>query len=356
MASYGDVLAVLKDYRNDLEQKVQSDLQDRFNYTAPAFAQTARGGMAAFSTPSTNIHASGAGIRVRNGVAVPDEFVIKVYVFDKSDPGLAAPLNTSFNGVEIDIEALPVQLALHAFPTLSAPANQTRHRPIVAGTSIAPLNEAYVGTLGLFLNRLGPGNEQIYALSNNHVLAKLNRLKIGTQIVQPGAETMPTTHTDVFCTLSDYISLEFPSPAFMTPINFFDAAIAVVGDIDLISKGKILGIQNYTPKILAAVPGMHVIKSGRTTGISRGVVTATQLNGVQVNYGTPSAPLITTFNDTITIIGLDGQPFSAPGDSGAAIIDEASGQPIALLFAGDGHTTTACDIGGICQHFQAFLV
>lgn len=356
MASYGDVLTVLKDYRNDLEQKIQSDLQGRFNYITPAFPQSARGGMSAFSTPTTNIHASGAGIRVRHGVPIPDEFVIKVYVFDKSDPGVASTLDTSFNGVEIDIEALPVQLALHAAPTLSAPANRQRHRPVVAGTSIAPINEAYVGTLGLFISKLGPGNEQIYALSNNHVLAKLNRLIIGTQIVQPGPETAPTSLSDVFCTLSDFISLEFPSPASMTPINHFDAAIAVVSDLELISKGQMLGIQHYTPKILTAVPGMQVIKSGRTTGISRGMVIATRLNGVQVNYGTPSSPLITNFNDTITIIAVDGKPFSAPGDSGSVILDEASGQPIALLFAGDGHTTTACDIGGVCQHFQAFPV
>jgi hypothetical protein len=37
-------------------------------------------------------------------------------------------------------------------------------------------------------------------------------------------------------------------------------------------------------------------------------------------------------------------------------LDRDSGRPVALLFAGDGTTTTACDIGGVCQAFQAVPV
>lgn len=78
---------------------------------------------------------------------------------------------------------------------------------------------------------------------------------------------------------------------------------------------------------------------------------------MQINYGTLNAPRIATFNDTIEIISDDAsKPFSMPGDSGSVILDRDTGQPVALLFAGDGRTTTACDFGGVCRQFQALPV
>ena len=49
--------------------------------------------------------------------------------------------------------------------------------------------------------------------------------------------------------------------------------------------------------------------------------------------------------------GAAGTAFSRPGDSGSIILDKKSGQPVALLFAGDGVTTTACDLAAACQRF-----
>lgn len=366
MASYGDVLAALKDFRNNLEMQVQSDIQNAFHsHASPLTAFAARGGISAFSTPLTNVHASGAGVRVRGGKPISNEYVIKVYVFEKFDLGTATPALTSqqFNGIEVDVEPLPIQKALQrkvpkAANGIAAPilANRAHHRPIVGGVSIAPINEPYVGTLGCLLARPIGGTEQIFALSNNHVLADTNRLPVGTLVVQPGAETVSTREQDLFASLSNFIPLQFPKNRLDVTINRFDAALAIVTDHSLVDVGKILGIKQYRPELASAVPGMRVIKSGRTTGVTTGTVTATRVNGVQVDYGTRSMPLIATFNDTIEILGDDGKPFSAPGDSGSVILDEATGRPVALLFAGDGRTTTACDLGGVCQHFQAYPV
>jgi len=113
-----------------------------------------------------------------------------------------------------------------------------------------------------------------------------------------------------------------------------------------------LGIGRYTPQLLAPRPGMRVTKAGRTTGVTRGMIRAIRVRGVQVNYGTRQQPLIATFDDAITVAGDAGAPFSNPGDSGAAILDEASGCPVALLFAGDSQTTTACDIAAACARFN----
>jgi len=374
MARYGDVLSVLKDFRNDLEQQTHEEVEAQFSGGMVAMsAFAARGGVSAFSTPLSNVHATGVGIRVRNGKVVPDEFVLKVYVFDKADLGADTPaLMKAYEGVEVDVEPLPIQQALAKTaaakaraPRASKSATKTaaaadlaqrrRHRPVVAGLSIAPANESFVGTLGCFLRRITSGTEQIFALSNNHVLVDTNRLPIGTQIVQPGPEVAPTRPGDVFAALSAFIPLQFPTSRLQPVTNRFDAAIAIVSDLRLIKTGSMFRINNYTPQLATALPGMRVIKSGRTTGVTTGTVTSINVDRVQVNYGTRTSPRIATFNDTIEIVG-DSGPFSAPGDSGSVILNRDTGRPVALLFAGDGRTTTACDLGGICRRFQALPV
>jgi hypothetical protein len=370
MATYGDVLATLRDYRVELERSAHEEAESQFAAGgAGMVAFAARGGVAAFATPLNNVHATGVGVRVRDNKVVRGEFVIKLYVFDKVPLQQPVALTKEFQGVEVDVEPLPIQIALakkrarrasrgSVAPVSPAatPANRDRHRPIVGGLSIAPLNEFFVGTLGCFVRRVAGGNEQIFALSNNHVLADTNRLAIGTAIVQPGPEVQPTSPSDTFAALSAFIPIEFPTGRLNPVTNRFDAAIAVVTNTRLVRRRTMFQVPAYDPRVATAVPGMQVIKSGRTTGVTTGVVTATRVNGVQVNYGTRTSPRIATFNDTIEIVGDDGQPFSAPGDSGSVILDRDTGRPVALLFAGDGRTTTACDFGGACQQFQVLPV
>jgi hypothetical protein len=379
MAKYGEVLSVLKDFRNDLEEQTQEEVEAQFAGGMVAMsAFAARGGVSAFSTPLSNVHATGVGIRVRGGAVVPDEFVLKVYVFDKADLGNNTPaLMKTYGGVGVDVETLPIQQALartgaakakastapapsksasKAAPAAAVPGNRRRRRPIEAGLSIAPSNESFVGTLGCFVRRIASGTEQFFALSNNHVMVDTNRLPIGTTIVQPGPEVGPTDPNDVFAALSAFIPIQFPTSRLEPVSNRFDAAIAIVADLNLIRRGRMFQINNYTPQLATAVPGMRVTKSGRTTGVTTGIVTAVNVDRVQVNYGTRTSPRIATFNDTIEIIGDNGRPFSAPGDSGSVILNRDNGRPVALLFAGDGRTTTACDLGGICRRFQCLPV
>src|SRR6516162_619367 len=96
---------------------------------------------------------------------------------------------------------------------------------------------------------------------------------------------------------------------------------------------------------------MAVNKAGRTTGVTSGLIRAIRVRGVQVNYGTRQNPIIATYDNAITITGAPNAPFSGPGDSGSIILDGPSGRPVALLFAGDGTTTTACDLATACARF-----
>lgn len=96
---------------------------------------------------------------------------------------------------------------------------------------------------------------------------------------------------------------------------------------------------------------MLVTKAGRTTGVTTGTIRAIRVRGVQVNYGTRQNPIIATFDNAITITGQSASPFSNPGNSGSVILDKRSGRPVALLFAGDSTTTTACDMTAVCTRF-----
>jgi hypothetical protein len=354
MATFGDALAALDDFRSNL-------ISEQMNAPRPkaqAMAFRASAGLAGES-PFRNVHATGVGVRGNTDKSGPDDFVIKVYMFDKADIQAAAAepfLSASLQGVEIDVEYLPVQVAFGKAKKTKAvkPAavggaaqHQARRRPVPGGVEIGPLGGSFVGTLGCFVRR-GPGDSgPLFVLSNNHVLADVNQFPLGTQFTQP----FSANPADVIAALSDFEPLRFPAPG-SQPRNVIDAAIAGVTDENAVVLGRMLNIANYTPQLLAPRPGLAVTKAGRTTGVTSGTIRATRVRGVQVNYGTRQNPIIATFDNAITITGAGGVPFSNPGDSGSVILEKQSGRPVALLFAGDGATTTACDVAAACARFN----
>jgi hypothetical protein len=72
-----------------------------------------------------------------------------------------------------------------------------------------------------------------------------------------------------------------------------------------------------------------VAKVGRTTGATRGVVIAAELDNVSVGYDAGNA----VFDNQIEIQTSGGGPFSQGGDSGSLIVDSDM-QAVGLLFAG----------------------
>src|SRR5262245_16050249 len=99
MATFEEAFAALDDYRSSLMDAQQSeDVQAAVNVFS------ARGAFSAFSTPLSNVHATGVGVRIRNGRIIDNDFVLKVFVFDKQDLGTNTPTITrrEFQGVGID--------------------------------------------------------------------------------------------------------------------------------------------------------------------------------------------------------------------------------------------------------------
>lgn len=341
MSALNDVLSAIDDFRSDLFS-VQNSTKAALT---PAMARIGlRGMLGGVVSPLENIHATGVGIRRKAGRFLPLEFVIKVYVFHKvTGLGRLIPkiISKPFHRVDIDIEELPVMQI------------QAQRQPIPGGAEIQPRGTSSVGTLGGFVRSANGLSGTVFALSNNHVLANTNRLPIGTEISQPVSKSI----TNVFARLTNFEPIQLSSP--LTPFparNRIDAAIAQVSDLTLVRTGTMSGIPNYVPSLKAPSPGMSVTKSGRTTGVTEGIISATRVNGVRVNYGTPGGPLIGTFDGCIQVVGNGGSPFSQGGDSGSFILEKASGRPVAMLFAGDYLTTTACDLTAVCTRFSVLPV
>ncbi len=210
---------------------------------------------------------------------------------------------------------------------------QVRNNPIRLGCSASPVTVGYAGTMGCFAKDGQTGH--VGVLSNNHVLADVNRVALQTPIMQPGALDNGNPGQDAVAVLTRFVPIQFGG----TP-NAVDAAFATIlqhgrqeDRATLYNSANVPApaIMINPSSIGSAMPGMTVFKTGRTTRHTRGRVRAVNVNNYQVNMGVG----IARFDNQI-LIEMDNTPvapFSRPGDSGSLIVD-GNGQPVGLLFAG----------------------
>jgi hypothetical protein len=201
------------------------------------------------------------------------------------------------------------------------PWHQKRNRPLRIGGSVGHF-KITAGTLGCFVRaRIG---DALHILTNNHVLADENRAKVGDAILQPGAFDAGQNPADAIGKLAKFEKLN------RVGVNLVDCAIASLNDKIKISIKKLQGLGNLAGVGSAFVDaGTRVGKVGRTTGLTRGRVTAFELDNVVVGYDIGNL----RFDNQIEIEGAETGPFSQGGDSGSLIVDEDL-QAVALLFAG----------------------
>ena len=211
------------------------------------------------------------------------------------------------------------------------------------------------GTLGSLVQ---DADRRQYILSNNHILARSDRAAVGDAIIQPGLIDNNCTPngegpgTVPVGSLTEWLSLR----ASTTNV---DAAIAQVASRTVDPSGSILELGSRQPdgSLSAAPPGivfsgglgeearlqMRVAKSGRTTGLTCGGVSAIDVD-ISVDYFRDCAEtrpyLSKLFKDQI---GLSGNRFSDAGDSGALVVDTTNAEPVGLYFAG------GTDVDGVVQ-------
>ena len=217
------------------------------------------------------------------------------------------------------------------------------------------------GTLGALVE---DASKRQYLLSNNHVLAKSDHASVGDTIVQPGlidnnctplgysAGSGQASSVAPVAQLTGWLPLS-------SKLTNADAAIAQVASRAADSSGSILELGAKQPDgVLAAAPpgisstggrgeaaalDLKVAKSGRTTGLTCGGVSAVDLD-VKVDYFLDCAETRPYLTKTFTHqLAISGNQFSDAGDSGALVVDAANAEPVGLYFAG------GTDVLGVSQ-------
>ena len=205
--------------------------------------------------------------------------------------------------------------------------NRQRHRPLQIGVSVGHV-KVTAGTLGAFVRKRG--TDTVCILSNNHVLANENRARAGDAVLQPGAFDGGVAPADIVTALAGMVRMKKKGA------NVIDAAIAQLAagqeyDARTIrGLGKLAGLGAEFVDV-----GTAVAKLGRTTGLTRGRVTAFELDNVVVGYEIGNL----RFDNQLEIEGAGDKPFSQGGDSGSLIVEADTRLAVALLFAGT-------DLGG----------
>jgi len=227
----------------------------------------------------------------------------------------------------------------------------SKARPSPCGMSIGH-KDITAGTQGLVVRKGGTK----YILSNNHVLANVNKGEIGDAIMQPGphditpemgdcrigtlAEFVPISKLDlsecltskIVAKLLNFFPWLFHRKTRMVPmvepgINKVDCALALP-DTSTDALETILDV-GTTKGATEAEVGLKVKKSGRTTELTFGEITA--INAV-VNVGLGGMDFA-IFEDQIVT-----PPMAEGGDSGSALLD-LENNIVGLLFAGSEQST-----------------
>lgn len=202
------------------------------------------------------------------------------------------------------------------------------------------------GTLGSLIQ---DNTGRQYLLSNNHVLARSDHAAVGDAIVQPGLIDNNCTPSGEGPGTVPVAALTAWLPLRSAQTNA-DAAIAQVASRTVDANGAILelGGRQADGALAAAPPGvsstsgkgetaalqMKVAKSGRTTGLTCGSISAVSLD-VSVDYYRDCAETRPYLTKVFTNqVAMSGDRFSDAGDSGALVVDANNAEPVGLFFAG----------------------
>ena len=289
-----------------------------------------------------NVVGIGIGYKVANGV-VTNDLAITISVSKKIASAQLAGSDLIpkwLGSIKTDVVETGI------FKAFQDP--KQKMRPARPGVSIGHYNIT-AGTFGCLVKR---GSEALI-LSNNHVLADINKAQLGDAILQPGKYD-GGTDADKIAELAEYIPIEFDGggggtqpggcSGLITSVmslfgqqpakssinepgaNHVDCAIAKPLSPDLVTPeilqiGKPTGVGTVTL-------GTSVQKFGRTTSYTQDRIIQVDVTAT-VDYGGPTA----TFQGQLMAGAM-----SQGGDSGSAVLDDQK-RVVGLLYAGSDTTT-----------------
>lgn len=307
-----------------------------------------------------NVFATGIGYKFADGKQT-EQLCIKCSVQVKKPKEQLRPealIPPQINDIPTDVDPMGLFFAYQD--------PKERFRPAPGGVSIGHYNIT-AGTLGCWVKK----NNDLYILSNNHVIANSNAASPGDAILQPGPADGGAISQDKIAELNAFVPINFeeengggngngnggpscPTASAVSKVlntmasavgsttrikpyrmetsptatgNLVDAAIALPDspeyvDQEILEIGNIAGVRE-------GELGMAVKKSGRTTGFTAGQIQQVDVTA-RVNYGSNR---VATFNNQLMAGSM-----SQGGDSGSAILDNDN-NIVGLLFAGSSTTT-----------------
>jgi hypothetical protein len=315
----------------DSAREIKARLSQRLSEAPPGSVLSRGAGAGAESVAS-------AGATRWSGVALglspvgPQSVHLAIRLVDEADAEIVLAGLDEAARSEVDIRVIGrVRPLSETSPGFAPEELQRRVRPLRPGLSIGH-PDVTAGTLGGFVRY--PGSDGLLVLSNNHVLAAGDAATEGDPALQPGVAD-GGTGADRIGALAAFVRLS-PEPG-----NLVDAAVAALDPGVGAEPGAYPG--GPVAALVAAVddvdPEELVEKVGRTTGHTRGRITAVEVDGLGVQY---DESVVVTFDDQVEIEGLTGA-FSAGGDSGSVIWRSRDRAPLGLLFAG---SSTGGSAGG----------
>ena len=287
---------------------------------------------------ATNIVGVGVGLgsgRTDFGDADPGDPVLEIYTIEPEAPREAKARLAAAAGVSaMASDDFPVHVVhtgiIDAYP------HRFRERPAPGGISVGH-KAITAGTLGVLTRgNSAPRNNRLMILSNNHVLANVNAGAIGDAILQPGPFDGGVNPADQVAVLERFIPINFAPGS----TNVVDCATGWAWPARVRKELVYVqaGVKHYFrvgTAPVTATPGLRVGKTGRTTQLTSGTITAVGVT-INVNYG---GGRVARFIDQVAVRAAGGD-FSQGGDSGSLIWTwDARRAPVALLFAGGGGTT-----------------
>jgi endonuclease G len=223
----------------------------------------------------------------------------------------------------IEAEYTPAQIALEE---IEAVDRKARTDPLVGGISVGN-PRITAGTLGAIV--WDRSDCKVCMVSNWHVLCGSQSCTVGESIYQPGKFDGGTA-ADTAATLKRF-RLD----------NHNDSALAGLNG----SRGYSRDIVELSPipGVIAPSLGMHVRKSGRTTGLTEGIIDGVSLS-TSINYD----GVVNAFQDQIHIVPRPPWPsvdyeVSKGGDSGSVWVDDATGNAVGLHFAGETSSSPSAE-------------
>lgn len=199
-------------------------------------------------------------------------------------------------------------------------------RPVQSGLSVSHAADP-AGTLGAIVRRAN----RLFILSSSHVLARCGLAAIGDPVISPGRTDGGQLPGDHVALLSAFVPLS------STGINAVDAAIAEI------LPGRLADVQLQIPqvklptRVRAAERGMQVTKFGKSTKTT----TATVID--------PNFFMALRYPHNLGTLQFANQilctPFANNGDSGAIVVDMATGQVVGIHFAGTSEASAVNPIG-----------